>query len=294
MIAGRMGPHLEREAAAHDGSTSGEVARGIAKVATGEHAEFALVRPSFAAGEVRWWRVRATRFLDREEARVMIVQDDVTDWKRAARAVDEITEHLLVAQDEERRRIARELHDATVPNIVGLSLEMARLLPRLPAELRALGDECAALCEQALRELRTASFLLHPPQLARVGLVAALRWLADGFAKRSGIALSLATSGEGAGRLPPGVELALYRVAQEALVNVHRHTASRMAHIALALEADEVRLSVSDEGGTGRSGFDPEGVGIAGMRERVEALGGRLEIRTSAAGTTVTATVRNG
>lgn len=147
-----------------------------------------------------------------------------------------------------------------------------------------------ALCEQSLRELRTASFLLHPPLLERAGLVAALRWLADGFRQRSGIALSMVTSGESTERLAPEVELALYRIVQEALVNVYRHSGSRSAQIALALDPGEVRLTVADDGG-GPSGFENEagGVGIAAMRERLRALGGRLEIRTSAAGTFVTA-----
>jgi PAS domain S-box-containing protein len=284
--------YLDGDPAAPSDAMVDGVACGIREVARGEHDEFQLVYPSHGTGDERWFRLRATRYSEGERVRVLVVHEDVTELKRAEGALREVTERLLVAQDEERSRIARELHDGTAATLVGLSLDLARLISRMPdGELHAIAAGCVALCEQSLRELRTASFLLHhPPLLERAGLAAALRWLSDGFRRRTGIAVSMFTSGDGTERLAPGVKLALYLIAQEALVNVYRHSGSRAAQIALALDAGEVRLTVADGGG-GLSGFESEagGVGIAAMRERMRALGGRLEIQTGAAGTFVTA-----
>lgn len=269
-----------------------EVACGIQAVARGERDEFRLVYPYHVTGEVRWIRLHASRVRG-EEVRVLVVQEDVTELKRAEGALHDATERLLGAQDAERRRIARELHDGTVGTLVGLSLDLARLILRMPdGDERAIAEGCAALCEQSLCEIRTASYLLHPPLLERAGLAAALRALADGLRRRSGISLSVVTFGESGERLAPGVELALYRIAQEAVVNVYRHSGSHAARIALTLDPGEVRLTVADDGG-GPSHFESEtgGVGITGMRERLWALGGRLEIRTGAEGTSVTAVV---
>jgi signal transduction histidine kinase len=211
----------------------------------------------------------------------------------AQEALHDLTSRLLAAQDEERRRIARELHDGTAPTLVGLSLELARLVAALPeGELRAIAEGCAALCEQSLRELRTVTFLLHPPVLEREGLAEALRWLGEGFGKRAGIAVAIDVSRAGPARLRRDVELALYRIAQEALTNVHRHSGSRSARVELVEAGAEVRLVVADEG-RATPGWDggPCGVGITGMRQRLRRLGGRLEIRAGASGTAVTAIV---
>jgi signal transduction histidine kinase len=208
--------------------------------------------------------------------------------------VDDYPKQLLVAQDEERRRIARELHDGTASTLVALSLELTRLVESLaPGEARDLAAGCASLCEQSLRDLRSTAFVLHPPVLdEHGGLLIALQWLTDGFSKRSGIHVSF-DPGDGTGeRLPPFVEATLYRVVQEALTNVLRHSGSRTARVAVGATDTEVRLTVSDQG-RARSPAERAtgGVGIASMRARVRALGGSLELTFGATGTVLVAVV---
>jgi two-component system, NarL family, sensor kinase len=203
------------------------------------------------------------------------------------------TSQLLGAQDEERRRIARELHDGTASTLVALSLDLTRLVESLPeGDPRELAAACATLCEQSLRELRAVAFVLHPPLLEHEGLAVALQWLAEGFSKRSGIRVTF-EPGEAAGeRLRPYQELTLYRVVQEALTNVLRHSGSRTAHVSLATSPDEVRLTVRDEGrGAPADAAVRGGVGIASMRERVRALGGWLKLAFRRSGTVLTAVV---
>jgi signal transduction histidine kinase len=208
-------------------------------------------------------------------------------------ALHRYTIRLLAAQDEERRRIARELHDGTASTLVALSLDLARLVECLaPGEGRELAVGCASLCEQSLRELRAAAFVLHPPLLERQGLAVALEWLAEGFSKRSGIHVTFDPGARDGARLRPSLELTLYRVVQEALTNVLRHSGSRTAHVALATSVADVRVTVSDEGRAAR-GRDRArgGVGIASMRERVQALGGSLRLAFRRTGTVLTAAV---
>ncbi len=204
------------------------------------------------------------------------------------------TSELLAAEDEERRRIARELHDGTASTLVALSLDLTRLVESLsPGEPRELAAACASLCHQSLRELRAVTFVLHPPLLEHEGLAVALQWLAEGFSKRSGIQVTFERETTRGGRLRPDVELTLYRVVQEALTNVLRHSGSRTAHVALAASAAEVRLTVSDEGSAspGRGRADRGGVGLSSMRERVQTLGGRLKLAFRRSGTVLIAVV---
>jgi signal transduction histidine kinase len=208
-------------------------------------------------------------------------------------ALHQYSSELLAAQDEERRRIARELHDGTASTLVALSLDLTRLVESLaPGEPRELAAACASLCEQSLRELRSAAFVLHPPLLEREGLAVALQWLADGFSRRSGIQVTF-EPGKATERLRPHLELTFYRIVQEALTNVLRHSGSRTARVALATSAAEVRLTVSDEGrsSSGRSRSGRGGVGIASMRERVRALGGWLTLACRRTGSVLTAVV---
>jgi two-component system, NarL family, sensor kinase len=216
---------------------------------------------------------------------------DLSERKRAEALLRELSARLFQTQDEERRRIARELHDVTAQDLFAQSLLLARLAAAaagLAAAARADLAEARALGEHVLQALRTQSYLLHPPLLDELGLATALEWLVDGFAQRSGIAVALAADAA-VGRLPAAVELALYRVAQEGLGNVLRHAGSATARVALAREGDTAILRVEDRG-RGLAGT-PEGVGIAGMRERLVPLGGRLAIASSERGTVITATI---
>jgi signal transduction histidine kinase len=218
---------------------------------------------------------------------------------------------MLQVQDSERRRIARDLHDSTAQHLVGAAIGMtraARLHPKLNDTARATLEESAGLVEQALREIRTVSYLLHPPMLDETGLPAAIRWYVEGFARRSGIAVDLYISPNVSDRrLNSETETALFRVLQEALTNVHRHSGSANARVRLVRSASPeslVMLVVEDDGigeGGAASSRQPSGepqaaediealgVGVAGMRERLTQLKGRLEFLTGAQGTVVRA-----
>jgi signal transduction histidine kinase len=200
---------------------------------------------------------------------------------------------ILNAQDRERRRIARELHDGTASLLVALSLDLTRLVGTLPeGQARDLAASCAETCEQSLRELRTTAFVLHPPLLERAGLAAALHSLAEGFSRRSGIHVTFNPGTTYGARLPFDVELTMYRIAQEALSNVLRHSGSSRAKVMLATSTGEVRLTVRDEGRRGRRDErDRTGVGLSSMRERVRNLGGSLRISFRQTGTVLTAVV---
>ena len=150
-----------------------------------------------------------------------------------------------------------------------------------------------ALAQQCTREVRTSSYLLHPPLLDDLGLAGAIRDHADGFASRSGLRVDLELPPD-LGRLPRATELALFRVLQEALFNIHRHSGSRTASITLAQTADQIRLEVRDQGcGLGRGAAEAlrRGTGTRGMEERMRLLGGRLEIASSPLGTAVIASL---
>lgn len=242
---------------------------------------------------------------------------DVDELKRAAEELRELTVRLLATQDEERRRIARELHDSTAQNLLGAEINIERALrlsPNISVTAASALEESRQLIEQSQREIRTVAYLLHPPMLDEIGLPSTLGWYVDGFAKRAGIAVGLEVSPElTERRLPTEIETALFRVVQEALTNVHRHSGSSIADIRLAYEpapsaAGEslIMLEIADEGrgiarepnGHAVTGRKTErgivsaiGVGLPGMRERVRQLGGRLDIRSSAQGTTVRVTV---
>jgi signal transduction histidine kinase len=202
-------------------------------------------------------------------------------------------------QDEERRSIARELHDTTAQNLLAVTLNVTRLRERLrssPPPVDRILAETLELAEQSLREVRTLSYVLHPPLLDVVGLGSALRWLGEGFAERSGISIDTVV-GEGVEALSRDAATALFRVAQECLSNVHRHSESKWARMTLSRVDDRVRLDVTD-GGVGfqsHTQLDTPtqglGVGVSGMRVRLEQLRGALEIHAGLLGTRVTATV---
>jgi signal transduction histidine kinase/ABC-type uncharacterized transport system substrate-binding protein len=211
-----------------------------------------------------------------------------------------LTARLLRLQDDERRRIAMELHDVTAQNLGTITINLAGLLQNRfrPSDVLRVLNECRALGEQSLNELRTLSYLLHPPMLDQAGLVFAIEWYIDGFIKRSGIRVGLVVQPD-LSRLPPEVEMALFRVVQECLINIHRHSGSSTAEIRLERRGSQVVLEVKDQGrglpANGEVGEADEivsvGVGIPGMRQRLSQLGGSLEIETGDQGTTVTAVV---
>jgi len=209
-----------------------------------------------------------------------------------------LTARLMQSQDDERRRIARELHDVTAQNLGTITMNLEGLLQDRyrPTDVMRILTESRTLGRESLNELRTLSYLLHPPMLEQAGLVFALEWYIDGFIRRSGIHVGLVAPPE-LNRLPPEVEIALFRVVQECLINIHRHSGSSTAEIRLEKRGGQVVIEVRDQGRGLRSsdrstdGFATVGVGIPGMRQRLSQLGGSLEIETSGSGTTVIAVV---
>lgn len=211
-----------------------------------------------------------------------------------------LSQRLLRVQDDERRKIARDLHDSTGQTLAALKISITMLgdeCKNLPAVLPIVRD-VSQLADQALEEIRTMSYLLHPPLLDEVGFSSAAAWYIEGFAKRSGINVKadFATSPE---RLPKRMEIVLFRVLQESLTNVHRHSGATNASIHLQLDRDAIILEIRDFG----KGISAErvlllggasaetGVGLAGMRERLRELNGKLEIESDGHGTTMRAVV---
>jgi PAS domain S-box-containing protein len=239
----------------------------------------------------------------------VVVNEDISARTTAERQLNDsynqmraLTGRLMRAQDDERRRIARMLHETTAQNLAALKMLLARLnrtADRLSDHERSALVESMSLAEQSMIEIRTLSYLLHPPFLDEAGLLSALRWYAAGFAERSGIEVELDLP-ENFGRLPRDTETALFRIVQESLINIHRHAGSATARIRLQRDAEKLVLEIDDRGQgipnaaleQVMSGGGGVGVGIAGMSERIEQLGGSLEITSGDQGTTVRARLR--
>jgi signal transduction histidine kinase len=203
---------------------------------------------------------------------------------------------LMKLQDEERRRIARELHDSTGQMLAAMKM----VLDQMKAE--AVGENFSLLVSQTIeineemsRQLRTMSYLLHPPLLDEAGLPSALQWYADGFAERSAIKVDLQIDSD-FGRLPDAMEIALFRIVQECLTNIHRHSGSSSASIRVNRKSERIDIEISD-GGKGispdhlREGKVVPGVGMMGMQERMRQFGGSMEVTSSKDGTAVLASI---
>jgi signal transduction histidine kinase len=232
---------------------------------------------------------------------VCVVSTDISELRRTQQEVHDLSARLLSTQDEERRRIARELHDSTAQTLTALLLNLNRLARTgsLDENVRVIAEESIALVNQVHSEIRTLSYLLHPPLLDELGLAAALTWYVDGFRKRSGIEVKLEISPD-FGRIEASIEIALFRVVQESLGNVHRHSGSRTASIRLERTRTQLVLTITDAGRGMKPSTDQRdhiqalGVGIAGMEARLKQLGGKLIMRSGTSGTTVTAIVPPG
>jgi signal transduction histidine kinase len=216
--------------------------------------------------------------------------------EQAEASLRTLSVRLLELQDQERRKFSRELHDSLGQYLVGAKMNLAMLGKSVPDN--AMIAECTKLLDQAMTETRTISHLLHPPLLDETGFASAARWYVEGFAKRSGIRTDLEMP-EDLGRLPSSLELALFRVLQESLTNVHRHSKSKKADVSLRWSEDKVVLRVRDYGkgipldilDRFRRNSAHGGVGLAGMRERIHELGGQLEMDSDSRGTQIVATL---
>lgn len=278
-------------------------------------------------GEIRWVnaRGRITRDASGNVTRIVGLNIDITRMKRAEeelqRAHDELdlrvtartaelriaeeslrhlSGRLMRSQDEERRRIARELHDGLGQYLVAVKMSLDVLAMTSPndAKLAECLADATRQIETAISETRTMSHLLHPPLLDEIGLESAIVWYAEGFAKRSGITVDVKIS-PSLGRLETETETALFRVVQECLTNIHRHSDSSTAKVRLSRDRGEIRLEVSDEGkgmfsaqGDNHSKLATPGIGLQGIRERARQLEGTVEIASdNGRGTTVIVTI---
>ena len=244
-------------------------------------------------------KIKANEALRKEIVEKTAAEKKVRDSEKSLR---QLSLRLLQTQDDERRRIGRDLHDSVGQYLVGLKMKVDSLKSSLERGQRdddSALTECSQLVEEAIKEVRTISYLLYPPMLEELGLKSAIPWYLEGFTKRSGIKTTFEVSPE-FDRIPGDLELALFRVLQESLTNVHRHSGSPTATVRLLTENRRVFLQIIDVGCGSQSNncenraqdwMGTLGVGLRSMDERVRQLGGSLELSSVQGGTTVTATL---
>ncbi len=220
-----------------------------------------------------------------------------TEVLQQSEQLRELSNRLLQTQDDERRRIARELHDSAGQIVTALGLNLASITHHLGQDplIGKAVEESRELIQQLSKEIRTMSYLLHPPLLDENGLPEAIRWYMQGLTERSGLSIELSIS-ENFGRLPGEFELAVFRIVQECLTNIHRHSGSKTATIRLSRTAESVSLQIQDEGkgisAEKLAGIQSErsGVGITGMRERVRHFRGVMDIQSNGTGMKIAVT----
>ena len=242
----------------------------------------------------------------RDATEKMLAQRELEESQRklqtSEKSLRQLSLHLLRTQDEERRRIGRDLHDSLGQNLAVLKMNLDSLVNRPSANPASDANDikqCAQMTDEAVKEVRTISYLLYPPMLEEMGLKSAIPWYLEGFMKRSGIVTTFRISA-GFKRLPSEIELGLFRVLQESLTNVHRHSGSETADVRISMKDGAAILEVSDHGQglkahnfekAGQDWVGALGVGLRGMNERMRQVGGSLEMSSGPEGTTITASV---
>jgi PAS domain S-box-containing protein len=304
-VVGEKGIDLSMTPLNHDGTEMPLSMRAVPRAFAARQAILNEVTGWRRAGsnDVLWLQGEAVPLFGEngEVERLITSFVDITKRKKTEEALRQLSTRLLQFQDEERRRIGRELHDVLAQKVLAVNLDLAQVArSSLPLDKHAKHalSEARCILREMSREIRTLSYALHPPVLDELGLISAIQEFATGFSARSGIALEMDLQG-GLGRLSQEIETALFRIVQESLLNVQRHSGSKAARIRLRGDSDRVELQVGDRGcGIGRkqvkcasSAEARLGVGILGMRERMAQLGGKLEVESSSSGTTVRATI---
>jgi len=222
-----------------------------------------------------------------------MLQRELRERESAENQLRQLSVHLLRVRDAEARRFARELHDG-----LGQTMVAAKMMAESLASQNAGNpkfDDLATLIQEAAAQTRTISYLLHPPMLDELGFTSAAEWFMEGFTKRTGVPVTASIS-PGVEHLPKDLELALFRILQEALTNIHRHSNSAKAEVSIAMQAQEVTMTISDHGkgipsetlSSFKSNGTRVGVGLSGMKERVMEFKGSLEIQSDGAGTKIT------
>ncbi|MBA1157646.1 histidine kinase [Microvirga mediterraneensis] len=274
----------------------GQIHDGLAAVVAGRTREYRDVYRCDGPDRPRWFQMRATRFIAGALSRTIVAHEDITEVVAIRAEINTLSERLLNVQEEERERIAVELHDSTAQHLVAVSLNLMQVGSlRLPPSGRRILDEIDRSLEEALKELRIFTYLLHPPRLENDGLVSTVQDFAEGFAKRTDLETILRFD-EAADGLSVDLQRALFRIVQEGLANVHRHAEASQVVLSLRLTSDQVILSVADNGrGMRRDRAEMGarqaslGVGIPGMRIRLGQFGGSLRIRSGRRGTIIRA-----
>ena len=242
----------------------------------------------------RWTTLRDA---DGEVSGWLEINTDITLRKRAEDAARRLGGRMLHLQDAERRKFARELHDGIGQYLASIKMYLdSAMRPDLSQQDRTqLLAESVSIVEKCLVETRTVSHLLHPPLLDEAGLSSAIQWYAEGFSERSGISLDLDLQPD-LGRLPSEVEITLFRVLQEGLTNIHRHSHASEARVKIVIQDGSIRMQIADSG----RGIPPEllrewremrapmGVGMAGMLERARDMGGSFDVQSASSGTILT------
>jgi len=217
------------------------------------------------------------------------VKQRTAELAEANESLRDLTSKLLHMQDQERRRLARELHDSVGQILAAIAMNMGTLARQaIPEDASRLIEDNNQLLEQVSREIRTISHLLHPPLLEDAGLAAALDLYIKGFSERSRIPIEINLP-EDLPRLSQDLEISLFRLVQECLTNIHKHSGAKSAAVRIAIDDGNLSLAVSDDGG-GISPGKSHGVGFTGMQERVRQLDGSFKVASSSQGTVVTAT----
>jgi signal transduction histidine kinase len=278
------------------GAAAAEAA--LNKVLEGQHENFRFDYAASVAAGRRWFQLRVTCLADEGKKLLLVCHEDITERKAAQEAQREIDERILQVREEERRRIARELHDSTVQKLFAVNLNLAglkALLQKSEKKAQNLVAETETLGRECMQELRSISYLLRPPVYDGHEFMPALCSYIDGFCKRSNIRINLVIPSH-AGRMPSRVENALFRVVQESLSNVHRHSQSPSATVTLKKTAESVVLEVKDQGkGMPRraaaGAYWAAGGGLAGIQERLRELGGSLEVKPNQPGTMIVVTI---
>jgi two-component system NarL family sensor kinase len=266
---------------------------GMEAVIAGTDNRFRTVYRCDAPNRRRWFQLRATRFMAGDKVRIIVAHEDITDIVDARAAVGEMSERLLTLQEEERQRIAAELHDSTAQHLVAAGLHLMqvdRFVERSAG--RRILDEIDRSLETALKELRVFTYLLHPRELEAEGLAGAMRSFAAGFSDRTALPVTVRVA-EVTDGLPLELRRTMLRIFQEALTNAHRHAEATRVVVTLRMTSGGTILCIGDDGRGMRrpapAGLPTLGVGIPGMRIRLHQFGGSLRIRSSRRGTIVRA-----
>jgi len=278
------------EARANEGHTPAAIAaKGIRDMDANGDPSFRFVYHGRDRWEGSSFQLCVNRLEVQGRRLATITRYDVTELVHLRQMREEFSLSLIEHQAEERRRIAREVHDSTMQLLAGLGLSLGQLKHRRHTKATVhLVDEMEQLLGEAQRELRSISFLAHPPMLSELGLAGAIRQLAGGFGRRTG--LNIVTNADEELELAPAVEVAVYRLVQEALSNVHRHAHASDVAVGIYRRRSILHVAVADNG-IGMPEKIRCGVGLSSMRERIDEIGGRMSIRHGNPGVILIASV---